>query len=366
MIGVRVPRRPAVVAWLPLSWPERVGKAAAPLTLGRRYVACAGISGAFAHQFKEDRVMIKRSTVAGSLLASSILAAVASGALAAEGSTTHYYAGLQGALGFALPPSPGLSVDNVLWSESGHVDETVLAWEVIDDVDIDTMLDIVVATYAFDARLLGGTYSVAVYVPFGSVSVSGYDASGDRVDEHAFGLGDVEVVPFQLHWNRGDFYFKLSQSIVLPVGSFDEDRIANVGQGHWSFDTVGAVTYYNPNWGTEVSAALGLMHNSENTDTEYRTQNESHFDFAINQYLTEGFALGIQGYRLNQLKGDSGEGALLGPLEGFSRGIGAGFKWLPAAGHGDLVVSAAYMSDFEARDGRVESEHAQLSVSWTF
>ena len=310
--------------------------------------------------------MTNRSTVGGSLLASSILAAVASGALAAEGSTSHHYPGLQSALGFALPPSPGLSVTDVLWSESGHVDRTVLAWEVIDDADIDTALDIVVATYALDRRLLGGTYSIAVYVPFGSVDVSGENASGDRVDDHSLGMGDVEVIPFQLHWNRGNFYFKLSQSIVLPIGAYDENSIANVGRGHWSFDTVGAATYFNPDWGTEVSAALGLMHNAENTSTEYRTSNESHFEFAISHYLTEGFALGIQGYRLNQLKGDSGEGALLGPLEGFSRGIGAGFKWVPAAGHGDLVVSGAYMSDYEARDGRLESEHAELSLSWTF
>jgi hypothetical protein len=311
-----------------------------------------------------------RSCLTRFLLTTSLIATAASGVYAAEGGTSHYLAGIQADLGFALPPAPGLTMRDILWSENGQVDAAVLAAQEHRDVDVHTVLDIVAATYAFDAEFLRGSYSVAVLVPFGSTSVKGNrveaDGSLTGVDENTFGLGDIEFIPLQLNWSRGNFYFKLSQSIIAPTGAYDEDSPANIGKGYWSFDTVGTVTYFNPNWGTELSAAWGLMHNADSEYIGYHTSNESHVDFAISQYLTDSFALSIQGYRLNQLKRDRGDDTVLGPLEGFSRGIGAGFSWTPAAANGTIEVSGSYMSDFESRDGRLESDHAQLAVTWVF
>lgn len=314
--------------------------------------------------------MINRSSwgpfcIAGALLALSVPAAEA-----AEGSVSHYLAGLQGELGFALPPPDGLQVRNILWSESGEVDAAVFGDTEYRDVEMHRVLDILAASYGTEAHILGGRYSAALRVPVGWVGVSG-DRVGtggglSDVDEQSFGLGDIELVPLQLNWRRGDFHFQVSQSLIAPTGYYDEDDPASVGRGYWSFDTVGAVTYYNPTWGTEVSAALGLMHNADSIYVGYHTANESHLDFAINQHLTKGLSLGIRGYRLNQLKRDRGDDTLLGPLEGFSRGIGAGFTWQPVAAQGAFRVSGSYMSDFEARDGRIDGDHAQLSVTWTF
>src|SRR5690606_27527144 len=138
----------------------------------------------------------------------------------------------------------------------------------------------------------------------------------------------------QLNWQWRNFYFSLYQSLIAPTGSYDEDGIANVGRGYWRFDTVGAVTWYQPEWGTEVSWAWGLMHNADSEYIEYHTSNESHVDVASNQRITDGFKLGLRYYRLNQLKGDWGGDAVMGRLEGFSRGFGAGFEWTPEAANG--------------------------------
>jgi hypothetical protein len=314
--------------------------------------------------------MTHRSGVAGALLSVALTGASASGVIAAEGGTTHYLPGLQAVTGFALPPARGLTFSNIIWSQNGEVDATVQGSSQYDDVSQHRVLDIVALTYGTDWRLFGGTYSATVRLPFGSVSFQGdrvrSDGSLAYTDETSFGLGDVEFIPFQLNWNRGNFYFMLSQSIIAPTGYYDVDDPASVGRGYWSFDTVGVVTYYNPRWGTELSWALGLMHNADNIDLSYHTSNESHTDFEIRQRITDTFALSINGYRLNQLKRDRGDDTLLGPLESFSQGIGGGFSWAPAAYGGALEITGTYMSDYETRDGALEGDYGQLSVSWTF
>ena len=309
--------------------------------------------------------MARRSGLARILLTSSLIAASGSGAQAAEGGVSHYLPGIAGDLGFALPPRPGLEVTNFVWSHSGEVDATVLAGEVAEDVEVETILDVISASYATEARLFGGTYSFGAILPLGRTELSGELASGS-FDEERFGVGDITLVPLQLNWSRGNFHFEFTQSIIAPTGTHDEDEIANIGRGYWSFDTIGAVTWMKRDWGTEVSFAWGLMHNAENPDNDYRTHNESHFDWAVNQYLTDSFAVGLRGYRLNQLKADTGEGAILANAEGFQQGWGAGFVWIPAANRGQMQVAGKVMRDYTTRGGRFESEYAQLSMSWTF
>jgi hypothetical protein len=53
--------------------------------------------------------------------------------------------------------------------------------------------------------------------------------------------------------------------------------------------------------------------NFENTETNYRTGNEFHFEWAIGREIATGLVLGIVGYDYRQLSGDSGSGAALGP-----------------------------------------------------
>jgi hypothetical protein len=315
--------------------------------------------------------MIYRSWVATAALAMALIGSAGSGALAAEGATTHYMPGLQAITGFALPPPHGLTFSNIAWSQDGDVDATVQGNSQYDDVTQHRVLDIMDLTYGTDGRFLRGTYSASIRGPFGPVNFVGdrvtSDGSLDPTDETSVGLGDIELIPLRLNWTRGNFHFMLSQSIIVPTGYYDVDDPASVGRGYWSFDTIGAVTYYNPRWGTELSWALGLMHNADSIDLSYHTANESHTDFEIKQRITDTFALSLNGYRLNQLKKDRGDDTVFGYSgEAFSRGIGGGFTWAPAAYGGALEITGTYMSDFEARDGRLEGDYGQLSVSWTF
>ena len=97
-----------------------------------------------------------------------------------------------------------------------------------------------------------------------------------------------------------------------------------VGRNYWSFDSILATTWFNPESGTELSAVGGIMVNTENNATNYRTGTELHVDLVANQFISENVALGLRGYYYTQLTGDSGSGAILGDFKGEAFGAGFG------------------------------------------
>ncbi len=108
----------------------------------------------------------------------------------------------------------------------------------------------------------------------------------------------------------------------IPVGSYNPNRLSNIGIGHAAIDAGGAYTYLNTKTGTEVSATLGFTKNFWNPSTNYTNGIDSHLDLAASQFITEQFFVGVAGYYYQQLTADSGQLALLGPNESRTRGVG--------------------------------------------
>jgi len=111
--------------------------------------------------------------------------------------------------------------------------------------------------------------------------------------------------------------------------------------------------------------APGIMFNTKNNKTDYKTGSEFHLDFTINQFLSETFAVGLKGYYYKQVSGDSGSGALLGNFKSESFGLGPGFFWTPKFAGGRLVVQGKWIHDFDATN-RFESDYGTLGVAWKF
>ncbi len=313
--------------------------------------------------------MIAKKTFAIGVLA--MLAAFARGgsAEAAEGGSSHYLPGVIGEVLFAVAPQPGFLVANTVWFQSGDMGIAVLQGQVDFNLDLDLVLNLVAASYTFDTPVLGGTYTIAVAIPFGyanlDAELSGPFGGSIKFSEDSFHLSDIAFVPLALNWDIDKFHFKLGQSIIAPTGDYDLDNAVNLGRNYWSFDTAGAVTWFNPGSGTEVSVAPGIMFNTKNNKTDYKTGTEFHVDFVINQFLSETFAIGVRGYYYKQVSGDSGSGAVLGSFKSESFGVGPGFFWTPKSAGGKLVVQGKWMHDFDATN-RFESDYGTLGVAWKF
>ena len=288
---------------------------------------------------------------------------------AAEGAFSHYLPGANGDILLAVPPEPGFLVANTFWYETGNVGETVLQGKVDLNLDIGNFLNLTALTYTFGQPILGGRYTAGVLIPFGNVdldaTIRGPQGGRLRTSESSFDLSDIALIPFQMNWASGPWSFKVSEVIIAPTGGYSTSELVNLGRNYWSFDTIAAATWFDPKKGTAFSIQPGLMLNTENSDTDYRTGTEFHLDFTLNQFVSPSLALGIRGYYYQQITGDSGTGAKLGDYKSESFGAGPGFVWIPKVGDGQLTILGKWIHDFSA-ENRFESDYFTLAGSWKF
>jgi hypothetical protein len=108
----------------------------------------------------------------------------------------------------------------------------------------------------------------------------------------------------------------------LAVGSYSSTRLSNIGLGHTTFDMGGAYTYLNNASGFETSATLGFTYNGMNTSTNYQSGVDSHLDWAVSQFMSQNWQVGVVGYVYYQLTGDSGSGDHVGSFKSRVAAIG--------------------------------------------
>ena len=97
----------------------------------------------------------------------------------------------------------------------------------------------------------------------------GRTISGERT-EALTAFGDI-LPQATLRWNDGVNNYMTYVTGDIPVGSYDEDRLANLGIGHAAIDAGAGYTYFNPATGTEASVVAGLTYNFENPIPTTRT-----------------------------------------------------------------------------------------------
>ncbi len=299
------------------------------------------------------------------------LAAIVMGvqpATAGEGAFSNYFPGAYGSLLPGVAPEPGLAFSSMNLFYSADATRSVLQGRVNLGVEVEAAYSLETFLYTWDAPALGGRFAVGGYLPLGysnldaTATVAGFPTA---VSEDRFDLGDIGIIPASFYWTSGNLSFNLYELVVAPTGQYDSANFVNIGRNYWSFDTNLAVTWFRPETGTEFSTVLGVMVNTENPDTDYKTGTEFHADFMFNQFLSESFALGLHGYYYKQLSGDSGTGAVLGSFKGESYGLGPAISWVPVSKGGKFALSAKYLRDLDATN-RLEADYGVVSLSWVF
>jgi hypothetical protein len=133
------------------------------------------------------------------------------------------------------------------------------------------------------------------------VDVPGMGSMNDKTS----GLADLWIAPFGLMWHLGSFHVSLAEAFVLPTGRYDKKDLANMGRNYYSYETNLGLTWFDEINGHEISLNAGYIINAKNKDTDYKTGDEIHIDYAVNQFFSEKFAVGLTGYYYKQLKDDS-------------------------------------------------------------
>jgi hypothetical protein len=247
-------------------------------------------------------------------------------ARADEGGVSFWTPGQYGSFA-AIAPSPGWSLPLVFYSYGGSKG----AERVLPNGQLSGSLGgsfdgvFVVPTYTLGATILGAvpSFSMTVLPAYSATSANvGVGPLSSSRSDSIWGVGDLYPTA-QLFWNKGGVNnFMAYITGDIPVGSYNPDRLANIGIGHGAVDAGGAYTYLNTKTGTEFSATLGLTGNFENPSTHYTNGIDSHIDLAASQFLNQQLFVGAVGYVYQQLTPDRGQRAILGADESHTRGVG--------------------------------------------
>jgi hypothetical protein len=243
-----------------------------------------------------------------------------------EGGVSFWLPGQYGSFA-AIAPSPGWSMPLVFYNYSGSTqsaDHVLPSGRVVGSLSGSVYGLFIVPTYTLNTTIIGAvpSFSMGFMPGYGAASANLTlgPLSASRSDSI---WGGSDLYPtVQLFWDRGLNNFMAYLTGDIPVGSYDPNRLANLGIGHGAIDGGGAYTYLNTKSGTEFSATLGFTGNFTNPSTNYTNGIDSHLDLAAAQFLNQQLFVGAAGYIYQQLTPDSGQRAILGTNESRTRGVG--------------------------------------------
>lgn len=252
---------------------------------------------------------------------------------AAEGGASFYLLGSGGPGAAILPPLPGLFFDNQFYvydGKAGGNRQFVVGGNLVAGLEATIIADFGTVLWVPTTNFLGGTLAIGGAVPVGDVSIDvsailtgplGNSFNVSRSDD-AFIIGDP-IALAELGWNLGgNFHLAGSATVNIPIGHYREDQLANLSFHRWIVDTSVAATWHDPKSGWDVSAKAGFTFNGTNDYTDYASGNDFHLEAAVEKTISSKLSVGVLGYYYNQVSGDSGAGAVLGPNEGEVTGLG--------------------------------------------
>ncbi|MEZ5463278.1 transporter [Dokdonella sp.] len=287
-------------------------------------------------------------------------------ARADEGGVPFWFSGAYASLA-AVPATPGwtLPVQGYYYSGDASATRSFQQGDSISaGVRSTSPLILVQPTYAPKTKLWGGQAALGLGFGYGQnrtradVSITPGGTEFGRSDTTR---GGTDLYPVaSLAWNHGVHNAMVYITGDIPIGSYDSNRLANLGIGHAAVDMGGGYTYLDEKSGREFSAVLGLTYNWENEDTNYRNGVDSHLDWAASQFLSANWQVGIAGYVYYQLTGDSGSGAVLGPFKSRVAAIGPEVGYVFAMGGKQAYTNVRGYYEFWARN-RVEG-HAVFAT----
>lgn len=312
----------------------------------------------------------------GGVALGALLAAPPS-AKAAEGGLSFYIEGQAVPLGGVVPPQ-GLYFDSTTYFYNGRLGgnrTTQLGGNIIADAKVNMVVDFVTALWVTPVKILDGDLAFAFVMPFGEPAVrAGVLLDGPLVNQVAgrpvgasvsdatFNPGDP-IVSASLGWHSGNWHWKLTGLVSIPAGGYEPGQLSNVALNRYLGDISAAATYLDPTVGIELSAAAGFTLNGTNPSTRYTTGHEFHIDVSASKYLTKELSVGVIASHYQQITGDSGPGARLGPFKGRVTAVGGTLGLTALAGQIPITARVKILREVEV-ENRFQGTIGFLEVSF--
>lgn len=307
--------------------------------------------------------MFDRSRIASAVacLAASLFGASATPVEAAESAAGAYVLGIRGS-GAGVTPPEGLFFSNQVFVYSGRIRGNLRleGGPLASQARVSPVVNIPTLLWMTPIELGGARLGLSVTAPFGNIDVSGR-VGPFRLSDRIFSFADPSVGAFvggrwgQLHWQVGVTGF-------LPIGDYRRGDLANISKNRGALDAYGALTWLEPALGLDVTNVVGITFNQSNDATRYRTGNEFHWEWAVTRKFENGLSFGGVGYVYQQLTGDRGPGAILGPFKGRTVAVGATVGYDFKIGQAPVSTRVRWYHEVETSN-RLKGNAVFLSVS---
>lgn len=308
-----------------------------------------------------------RTIAAASIGRFAAAAALANGMLAAapanasEGGASFYLLGSGGPGAALLPPVRGIFLDNTFLHYRGNSEggkQFVVGGSLVAGLRAKIDADFVTLMWVPTTDFAGGTLAIGGALAGGKVgaNVSAVITGprGGQVtiskNDSAFMIADP-VALASVSWDLGgNTHLSTGPTVNIPLGEYREDQLANLSFHRWIMDWSAALTWHDPKAGWDVSGKAGLTFNGKNHFTDYKTGTEFHVEGSIERIFSKAFSAGVQGYHFQQVSGDSGAGARLGPFKGRVSALGVTAAYNFEAGHTPITLRARAFKEFGAKN----------------
>lgn len=291
---------------------------------------------------------------------------------AGEGGSSHVLPGATATL-IDLPPStPGSFFKPMFLHYSGDASAlTPTAAGLVANLDVSVDTLVLGGGHTFETPVLGARYSVAAFLPYTWLDLSGsVERPGGPVRRSTTvsDFGDMTVVPVMLAWKTGEWQIDAMLPVFAPTGSYEEGRLGNPSLNYWTFDPNVGIAYNGAKSGFNALFRAGYAINTENNATNYESGSIVHFEGAIEQLLPAGggvFALGAEAFLFEQVDCDSGSGASLGCFKGRTSGAGPVLGYIKPLGETTLVVELKWLAELDTRN-RLEGDYLWFKAVYKF
>jgi len=270
------------------------------------------------------------------------------------------------------PPVRGLFFDNTFYyydARAGANRQFTLGGNVVADLHARIAADFMTVLWVPSNHFLGGTLAVGAALPVGRPDIDvGVVLTGPLGNQVAVSRHDAAsmvadpVLTASLGWHVGGVAVAASTTVNVPVGTYREGQLANLSFHRWVADFSLAASWHRPDRHLDVSAKVGVTANGTNDFTDYKTGTEFHAEASIEYIASPAFSIGAQVYHFQQVTGDSGAGATLGPFEGRISGVGLTAAYNFEVGHTPLTLRGRVFTEFGA-ENRAEGTAAMLSLT---
>ena len=288
---------------------------------------------------------------------------------AVEGGGGVYLLGGKGSqAGILAPTGTYFALDSYFYSGDTSISKSLptVGGELALGLDADVFLALASVLHVPGQEVLNGRLAYGVVVPVvhqdltanATLDLGGVVIGGSENDK-ATAIGDPLLTAI-LGWSEGNLHTTLNMLLNIPIGDYNEGELTNAGFNRWAFDATVVLTYLNPETGFELTVAPGVTFNGKNRDTDYRSGNEFHLEFAAMQHLSEKYAIGINGYYYDQITGDSGSAT--DDFKGRVTALGPALNFNFSLGNLPVFGKAKYLREFNVKN-RLEGNAAFLQFA---